>query len=232
MLLVGSCRIGILISYFPKQTLSSLPNPRPVTVVIGVYIALNVCTMVHVWIDGTVAVTDTAPLDPMFFPFHVFVDKIFKEFKRKLGRNSVYPDNSVPGHGPNDRMVFYDVYPGIEPLTHSQAYGDALDSLIHFSQKPQCPMCSGSSDLYCERERNICLPRKREGMDAMARAQMAIRTSIGTHMMDVMEPDMPVRADRLIQRFGPLPFPGPKFRAAMRDSRTMGKSMPFMTDSN
>ena len=65
----------------------------------------------------------------------------------------------------------------------------------------------------------------------MARSRMAMRTPTGTQMVDVMEPDMPVRADRLVQRFGPLPFPGPKFRVAMRDSRTMGKSMPFMSDS-
>lgn len=182
----------------------------------------------HVWLDGTINTAETAPLDPIFFPFHAFVDKVFQMFKRKLGSNLVYPETGIPGQSAYDRMLFYDAYPGIEPITHLQGIGDALDRLINYSDKPRCPSCSESPDLVCERERNMCVPRIRHGMDAMARDRMVMHTNAGMQMVDVMVPDMPERSENYVARYGPLPLPGRRFHVRYRDSRTMGTSMPVM----
>ncbi|XP_063443330.1 putative tyrosinase-like protein tyr-1 [Mytilus trossulus] len=185
----------------------------------------------HVWLGGTAEPTATASFDPIFYPLHAFVDKIFGLFRRRMIQegNAVYPDKQITGHAPRDRMLFYNTFPGIESLTHEDGYGENLDQLVSYTSTPSCPNCAGSDDLYCDTRQNICVSRTRQGTQNMAVNRVPMNTNDGIETAEMMELDSPVRVQRIMNRFGALPIHGPMFGpVGMRDRRTTGISMRFM----
>ncbi|CAC5400943.1 TYR [Mytilus coruscus] len=56
----------------------------------------------HVWLGGTSEPTTTAAFDPILYPFHAFVDKVFGLFRRRMLQegNAVYPDKQITRHAP------------------------------------------------------------------------------------------------------------------------------------
>lgn len=186
---------------------------------------------IHDWIDGTIAPSNTTTFDPIFFPIHAYIDKIFELFRQQLISKGINPEDNYPvknilNHEPNHTTIWVPIYPNIEHLTNSQCYGDDLAGLTKYSISPACPFCYGSDDLYCDHERNICVSRKVTTEDKYVKAVISVPTADGgIQLINTVVLDVPERTKELIQRTGPLPF-GRKFKAGSPDPRTRNDSIP------
>lgn len=186
---------------------------------------------IHRWIDGTIGPSNTTTFDPIFYPIHAFVDKIFEQFRQKLISKGIdpeksYPEKNIKHHGPHHKTVWIHTYPDIEHLTNQQCYGNKLAALTNYSQGPVCPDCYHSDDLYCDHKRNRCVSRK------MSRKEKYVPTTIATKandgrikLVETLELDEPKRTKHIISKTGPLPF-GYKFKIGPRDRRTRNDGIP------
>ena len=187
---------------------------------------------IHGWIDGTIGPSNTTTFDPIFFPLHAFIDKIFEIYRQKLISKGIDPEKEFPtkdikDHGPDHKMIWVPIYPDIEHLTNRQGYGDELASLTKYSLGPRCPDCSNSDDLYCDKPTLQCVSKTLKSKDKYTLAKIIQRTKHGIKLTDVLEPESPEKVSKLVDKLGPLPF-GKKFNVGSRDPRTRNTSVRLL----
>lgn len=179
---------------------------------------------IHYWIDGTIGPANTSSFDPIFFPIHAFVDKIFEQYRQQLISKGIdpaqhYPTKGIKDHGPDHTTMFISFYPGVEQMTNRQCYGAELAGLTKYSVGPKCPDCSNSDDLYCDYDKNRCVSKERRPEDAFAHSTVVKVTDDGIRYLNEVENDELSRIKKLITLTGPLPF-GTKPQSGSRDKRT------------
>lgn len=185
---------------------------------------------IHYWIDGTIGPANTSSFDPIFFPIHAHIDKIFEQYRQKLRQTGIdpaenYPAKGIEHHGPDHKTKFIAFYPGIDHMTNRQCYGDELAALTIYSDGPTCPTCSNSEDLYCDQEKNQCVSKSRSN-DESAHYMTAHVTDDGVRYLDAVEKDELSRIKKLITLTGPLPF-GTIPSSGSRDQRTRRDAIPM-----
>ncbi|XP_063438444.1 tyrosinase-like protein 2 [Mytilus trossulus] len=179
---------------------------------------------IHDWISGTIGPSNTTTFDPIFFPIHAFIDKVFEIYRQKLISKGIdpaetYPTKSIKNHGPDHKMIWVPIFPDVEHLTNRQGYDHELAALTKYSLGPVCPHCMNSDDLYCDVSRQLCVSKERKEKDKSVITTIATMTPTGIVFTDTLEPDNHTRVKRLIERTGKFPF-GKKFNVGSRDSRT------------
>jgi hypothetical protein len=58
-------------------------------------------------------------LNPIFFPIHAFIDKIFELYRQKLMSRGIdpeetYPVKNIAFHGPEHKTIWVPIYPDVE----------------------------------------------------------------------------------------------------------------------
>ena len=185
---------------------------------------------IHDWIDGTIGPSNTTTFDPVFFPIHAFIDKIFELYRHKLMSRGIDPEETYPVknialHGPEHKTIWVPIYPDVEHLTNRQCYGEKLAALTKYSLGPKCPYCYGSDDLFCDTTLNVCVSKPRTTKDKYVMRTVAKETSDGVQLFQTLGVDEPERTKELIQFTGPLPF-GYKFKVKFPDSKTRNDGTP------
>lgn len=179
---------------------------------------------VHDWIAGTMSPSNTTTFDPVFFTYHAYIDKIFEKFRQKLKKKGIdpsktYPDKKIPGHEPEHKTIWVDVYPGLEQLTNRQCYGDELAWLTEYSVGPVCPHCSFSEDLYCNHTLKQCVSKERTVAQSKVETPAAQLINGIVAFTKKIDMDDPKRAKHFFDLVGALPF-DKKFNIGSRHSRT------------
>lgn len=143
-------------SYYPRNSLEGLHD------------------RVHFWIGGNMFNLATAPMDPIFFMHHAFVDLIWELFRQqqrtyyKIDPSQDYPHTFDPLHHPDREMDGIPAVPGGQKLRNKDGYLDYWTDRVYFYDPP--PTCSkftldcNSRYLECDPVRVICVSKSIQAM--------------------------------------------------------------------
>ncbi|CAC5409140.1 TYR [Mytilus coruscus] len=137
--------------------------------------------IVHRWVDGTMAAGLTAAFDPMFWCHHAFVDYVWELFRIRIRNAPADYPLGFPLHPPEDLMNFRNYrYRPNPPITNREGYSSRYAHLRHYEPAPSCQNhCSNSPDLYCNRQKDICISLERVPEERYAKDRDAL-CDIGT----------------------------------------------------
>ncbi|KAK3099420.1 hypothetical protein FSP39_004089 [Pinctada imbricata] len=120
---------------------------------------------VHVFVGALMSNSDMAPLDPVFFFHHCYIDYLWEGFRKKMKRKGFDPTSDYPGHGQresnaaNYSMIGFNWYKNID------GYSDVFTSdLYTYEVTPSCkgysPSCRYSNFMKCNKA-NECVATTR-----------------------------------------------------------------------
>lgn len=130
---------------------------------------------VHNWVDGVMNNIDASAHDPVFFTHHSFVDhiwEIFRGLQMKCGIDptidTVQPPENVTLQNVTDPAV------GLTGYYNEDGYSVMIATMVKYMPRPQCPFCSGSPDLYCDKRKGTCVSKRRNPMEYRGRPEEAM----------------------------------------------------------
>lgn len=130
---------------------------------------------VHNWVDGQMNNLEASPHDPVFFTHHSFVDHIWETFRglqMKCGidptTDTVQPPENVTLQNVTDPAV------GLTGYYNEDGYSVMIATMVKYMPRPQCPFCSGSLDLYCDKRKGTCVSKRRNPMEYRGRPEEAM----------------------------------------------------------
>ncbi|KAK3099780.1 hypothetical protein FSP39_009536 [Pinctada imbricata] len=119
---------------------------------------------VHVWVGAIMSYIDLAPLDPVFFFHHCYVDYVWERFRQKMkvqGKDPTtdYPSLGTESHAKDYPMIAFNWYRNID------GYSDFFTDYIYkYDEPPTCTgyfaTCQNSPFMECNSE-NECVAKKR-----------------------------------------------------------------------
>ncbi|XP_052093198.1 tyrosinase-like protein 1 [Mytilus californianus] len=130
----------------------------------------------HVWVDGVINNLGESPHDPVFFCLHTFVDYIWELFRKQQIMNGIDPTTDTV-LAPNDPEISFqnstDVSVGLRGYYNIDGYSKRIADMVKYEPHPQCPICAGSQDLYCDKRKGVCLTRNRDPREYAGRQEEA-----------------------------------------------------------
>lgn len=193
----------------------------------------------HVWVDGTFSRINIAAYDPIYFPYHSFIDMLWERFREQMttlhDKDPAwdYPIKGRAEHRPQNLMKFEPRYRFIPRFRNVQGYSKSVANMISFAPSADCPDCLNSTELYCSQQ-DICIAREvqenfpvpipasrqKEANHLSSFARGAIQGA-NPKELPKDEEDTPARTLAALAA-GFRIDPGPKFKCPFKDVRTRG----------
>lgn len=166
---------------------------------------------IHNWVDGQMNNIDGSAHDPVFFVHHSFVDHIWETFRGlqlKYGidptTDTVLPPENVTLQNVTDPAV------GLTGYYNEDGYSVMIATMVKYMPRPQCPFCSGSSDLYCDKSKGLCVSKRRNPREYRGRPEEAMPAAMDcginsggakSHPFRLYERDARVRMDSVTMNY-------------------------------
>ena len=115
---------------------------------------------VHVFVGGIMSFADFAPLDPVFYFHHCFIDYVWEVFRKKMRSLGEDPENDYPGHGDPSNAGNYTMI-GFNWYLNKDGYDDFFTRQVYtYADPPSCGSCGNSPLMECIAGQ--CIATKRE----------------------------------------------------------------------
>ncbi|XP_076109550.1 tyrosinase-like protein 1 [Mytilus galloprovincialis] len=130
---------------------------------------------VHRWVDGNMASGPIAAFDPIFWCHHAYIDYVWELFRKRIRNAPADYPLGFPEQPPDGQMRFNSyIYQPNPPITNQQGYNNKYARLRRYDPAPSCKnLCSNSEDLYCNREKDICVSLERVSGETIAQDAIA-----------------------------------------------------------
>lgn len=129
---------------------------------------------VHYWVGGNMFNLQTAPMDPVFFMHHCFVDLIWEIFRQQqkiyyhMDPSEDYPKTNDPLYHRDRDMDGIPQIPGRRKFTNKDGYSNIWTDRYYFYDPP--PTCNKftldckSKWLECDTKRIICVSKSKQAL--------------------------------------------------------------------